>query len=397
MRKLTVDRLDVSGKRALLRVDFNVPLENGRVMDDTRIRAALPTIRHLIGRGARVILASHLGRPKGKTDPRLSLAPVARHLESVLGAPVAFSPESTGEGAAGAVAALSEGGVLLLENLRFHPGEEANDPEFARALAALADVYVSDAFGTVHRAHASTAGLARYFPQAACGFLIAKELQFLGMALERPQSPFVAILGGAKLGDKIPVVRSLLERTDTLLIGGAMAYTFLRARGHEVGSSLLDEAHLGLAAELIEQAEAAGKALRLPLDHVVAAEASADAEPEPCGGPDIPAGRMGLDIGPRTVAAYGEAVAEAKTIVWNGPLGVFEIEAFQAGTFAMARAVADSEAVSIVGGGDSVAAVNRAGVAERISHISTGGGAALEFLEGKTLPGIAVLTDLDGG
>ncbi|MCH8884882.1 MAG: phosphoglycerate kinase [SAR324 cluster bacterium] len=397
MRKLTVDRLDVSGKRALLRVDFNVPLENGRVMDDTRIRAALPTIRHLIGRGARVILASHLGRPKGKADPRLSLAPVARHLESVLGAPVAFSPESTGEGAAGAVAALSEGGVLLLENLRFHPGEEANDPEFARALAALADVYVSDAFGTVHRAHASTAGLARYFPQAACGFLIAKELQFLGMALERPQSPFVAILGGAKLGDKIPVVRSLLERTDTLLIGGAMAYTFLRARGHEVGSSLLDEAHLGLAAELIEQAEAAGKALRLPLDHVVAAEASADAEPEPCGGPDIPAGRMGLDIGPRTVAAYGEAVAEAKTIVWNGPLGVFEIEAFQAGTFAMARAVADSEAVSIVGGGDSVAAVNRAGVAERISHISTGGGAALEFLEGKTLPGIAVLTDLDGG
>jgi len=397
MRKLTVDRLDVSGKRALLRVDFNVPLENGRVMDDTRIRAALRTIRHLIGRGARVILASHLGRPKGKADPRLSLAPVARHLESVLGAPVAFSPESTGEGAAGAVAALSEGGVLLLENLRFHPGEEANDPEFARALAALADVYVSDAFGTVHRAHASTAGLARYFPQAACGFLIAKELQFLGMALERPQSPFVAILGGAKLGDKIPVVRSLLERTDTLLIGGAMAYTFLRARGHEVGSSLLDEAHLGLAAELIEQAEAAGKALRLPLDHVVAAEASADAEPEPCGGPDIPAGRMGLDIGPRTVAAYGEAVAEAKTIVWNGPLGVFEIEAFQAGTFAMARAVADSEAVSIVGGGDSVAAVNRAGVAERISHISTGGGAALEFLEGKTLPGIAVLTDLDGG
>ena len=397
MRKLTVDRLDVSGKRALLRVDFNVPLENGRVMDDTRIRAALPTIRHLIGRGARVILASHLGRPKGKADPRLSLAPVARHLESVLGAPVAFSPESTGEGAAGAVAALSEGGVLLLENLRFHPGEEANDPEFARALAALADVYVSDAFGTVHRAHASTAGLARYFPQAACGFLIAKELRFLGMALERPQSPFVAILGGAKLGDKIPVVRSLLERTDTLLIGGAMAYTFLRARGHEVGSSLLDEAHLGLAAELIEQAEAAGKALRLPLDHVVAAEASADAEPEPCGGPDIPAGRMGLDIGPRTVAAYGEAVAEAKTIVWNGPLGVFEIEAFQAGTFAMARAVADSEAVSIVGGGDSVAAVNRAGVAERISHISTGGGAALEFLEGKTLPGIAVLTDLDGG
>lgn len=397
MRKLTVDRLDVSGKRALLRVDFNVPLENGRVMDDTRIRAALPTIRHLIGRGARVILASHLGRPKGKADPRLSLAPVARHLESVLGAPVAFSPESTGEGAAGAVAALSEGGVLLLENLRFHPGEEANDPDFARALAALADVYVSDAFGTVHRAHASTAGLARYFPQAACGFLIAKELKFLGMALERPQSPFVAILGGAKLGDKIPVVRSLLERTDTLLIGGAMAYTFLRARGHEVGSSLLDEAHLGLAAELIEQAEAAGKALRLPLDHVVAAEASADAEPEPCGGPDIPAGRMGLDIGPRTVAAYGEAVAEAKTIVWNGPLGVFEIEAFQAGTFAMARAVADSEAVSIVGGGDSVAAVNRAGVAERISHISTGGGAALEFLEGKTLPGIAVLTDLDGG
>lgn len=392
MRKLTVDRLDVSGKRALLRVDFNVPLENGRVMDDTRIRAALPTIRHLIGRGARVILASHLGRPKGKADPRLSLAPVARHLESVLGAPVAFSPESTGEGAAGAVAALSEGGVLLLENLRFHPGEEANDPEFARALAALADVYVSDAFGTVHRAHASTAGLARYFPQAACGFLIAKELQFLGMALERPQSPFVAILGGAKLGDKIPVVRSLLERTDTLLIGGAMAYTFLKRQGHQVGDSLLDESHLQLAGELLAKAQAAGKTVLLPSDHLVAERVAPDAAAEPCG-VDIPAGRIGLDIGPETTARYVAALADAKMIVWNGPMGMFELPAFQAGTFALAHAVAESGAISVVGGGDSVAAVNRAGVAERISHLSTGGGASLEFLEGKRLPGIEVLTD----
>jgi phosphoglycerate kinase len=394
MAKLRVDRLNARGKTVIVRVDFNVPLDNGRVGDDTRIRAALPTIRHLMERGAKVVLCSHLGRPKGKPDPQYSLAPVAEHLARLLGRPVAFSADIAGAGARRAAAALAPGEVLLLENLRFDPREERNDPEFARALAALAELFVSDAFGTVHRAHASTAGVARYFPQAACGFLIARELEFLGMALHEPRHPYVAILGGAKVGDKIGVIRSLLERADVLLIGGAMAYTFLQAQGHSIGDSLLDAEHLELAESLLGAAK--GKALRLPLDHIVAAEMKPEARAERCDGVDIPDGKRGLDIGPRTVEAFRGEIAKAKLIVWNGPMGVFEIQQFRAGTFAIARAVAESGAISVVGGGDSVAAVNQAGVAGRISHVSTGGGASLEFLEGRTLPGIAVLTDAPG-
>jgi phosphoglycerate kinase len=393
MAKLSVDKLDTRGKTVLLRVDFNVPLDGGRVSDDTRVRASLPTIRHLIDQGAKLVLCSHLGRPKGKPDPKYSLAPVAKHLQSLLGKPVAFSPEIVGPAARQAAKALQPGGVLLLENLRYDPREEKNDPAFAKELAALAELYVSDAFGTVHRAHASTAGVAKFFPKSAAGFLIAKELEFLGMALHQPRHPYVAILGGAKAGDKIEVIRSLLGRADVLLIGGAMAYTFLKAQGHEIGNSLLDAEHLELAGSLLKDASAKGKRILLPSDHVVAAELKADARAEDCPSVDIPPGKIGLDIGPKTVEAFRAEIGKAKLIVWNGPMGVFELKPFQGGTFAIARAVADSGAVTVVGGGDSVAAVNQAGVADRISHISTGGGASLEFLEGKTLPGIAVLTD----
>ena len=392
MAKLSVDRIDVRDKTVLVRVDFNVPLAEGKVADDTRIRAALPTIRHLMAQGARQVLMSHLGRPKGKADPKLSLRPAAECLARLLGSPVEFCPSVIGEQAQAAVAALKPGGVLLLENLRFHPQEEKNDPAFAKALAALGDAYVSDAFGTVHRAHASTEGVAHYFKQAACGFLIARELEFLGKALHDPESPYLAILGGAKVGDKIAVIRSLLQRADTLLIGGGMAYTFLKAQGHGVGTSLLDEPHLSLAGELLAEAKHLGKTLLLPQDHLVAAAFDKSAQAEHCG-LDIPGDRMGLDIGPATVAAYEAQIARARMVVWNGPMGVFEFPAFREGTFAVARAMAACGGVTVVGGGDSVAAVNQAGVADQISHISTGGGASLEFLEGRTLPGIAALTD----
>ncbi len=392
MAKLRVDQADVAGKTVLLRVDFNVPLAGGRVTDHTRIAAALPTLRYLMERKARLVLVSHLGRPKGKRDEALSLAPVAGRLSELLGAPVVFSEEVVGPGPQQAAAALTPGGVLLLENVRFHAEEEANDPQFSKALAAPAEAYVSDAFGTAHRAHASTVGAARLFPQASCGFLIAKELEFLGNALHRPASPYVAILGGAKVGDKISVIRSLLERADTLLVGGAMAYTFLKAQGHAVGSSLVDEEHLELAGQLLAEASARGKTVLLPEDHLTAARADEQAAAEPCG-VDIPEGMIGLDIGARTVARFREAIAPARMVVWNGPMGMFELPAFREGTFAIARAVAAGGAVSVVGGGDSVAAVNQAGVAGGISHISTGGGASLEFLEGRSLPGIEVLTD----
>ncbi|MCZ6533222.1 MAG: phosphoglycerate kinase [SAR324 cluster bacterium] len=392
MGKLRVDEAEVQGKTVLVRVDFNVPLDGGQVSDDTRIAAALPTIRYLTGQGARVVLASHLGRPKGKRDPALSLAPVAMRLEQLLGSPVAFCESVVGPAAAGAVAELEPGGVLLLENLRFHAGEERNDPDFSRSLAELAHAYVSDAFGTVHRAHASITGVASHFSQAACGFLIAKELEFLGRVLDQPLSPYVAILGGAKVGDKIQLVRSLLQRADTLLIGGAMAYTFLKALGHQVGASLLDEPHLELASQLLQEAADQGKAVLLPSDHLVASQATPEAVAETCG-VDIPEGRIGLDIGPESVARYQAALTQARMIVWNGPMGMFELPQFREGTFAIARAAADSAAMSLVGGGDSVAAVNQAGVAGRISHISTGGGASLEFLECKSLPGIEVLTE----
>jgi len=392
MAKLSVDRLDVAGKTVLVRVDFNVPLEGSRVTDDTRIVASLPTIRHLLGAGARVVLMSHLGRPKGKPKPEFSLKPAAERLQALLGQPVAFSPEVIGEGALAAVHALKPGGLLLLENLRFHPEEEKNDPAFAKALAALADLFVSDAFGTVHRAHASTVGVARHFPQAAAGFLIAKELEYLGQTLVKPRRPFVAVLGGAKVGDKIGVIQALLKRADSVLIGGAMAYTFLKAQGHPIGKSLLDEPHVELARTLLAEAPKQGKALVLPIDHRVATEISPLAKAEECG-VEIPAGRIGLDIGPITALAYGKAIRRAKLVVWNGPMGMFELPAFAEGTIAVAKAMAESEGTTIVGGGDSVAAVNQAGVADRISHISTGGGASLEFLEGRELPGIAVLTD----
>jgi phosphoglycerate kinase len=392
MAKLSVEQLDVAGKTVLVRVDFNVPLEGGRVTDDTRISAALPTIRYLMEEGARVVLMSHLGRPKGQRKPELSLEPVARRLGELLGAPVAFSPEVIGEAARAAVAALKPGGVLLLENLRFHPEEEKNDPAFAKALASLADCFVSDAFGTVHRAHASTEGVAHHFAQAAAGFLIAKELEYLGQTLVKPKRPFVAVLGGAKVGDKIGVIQALLKRADSVLIGGAMAYTFLKAQGQAIGKSLLDEPHVELARNLIAEAPLLGKALVLPIDHRVAAEISPKAAAEVCG-VNIPADRIGLDIGPATAIAYAQSIRRAKLVVWNGPMGMFELPAFAEGTFAVARAMAESDAVTIVGGGDSVAAVNQAGVAERISHISTGGGASLEFLEGRKLPGVEVLTD----
>ena len=420
-RKLSVERLPVEGKTVLVRVDFNVPLEEGaggvqQVGDDTRIRASLPTIRHLIGRGAKIVLVSHLGRPDGKADPKLSLKPVAARLSELLGKPVVFCPDVVGPKAEAAAKALGPGEVLLLENVRFHKEEEKNDPGFAQALARLADAYVSDAFGTVHRAHASTAGVAKLFPQAACGFLIAKELQFLGQALAAPVHPYVAVLGGAKVGDKIAVIRSLLERADTLLIGGAMAYTFLKARGHGIGESLLDEPHLKLAGELLAEAQAKGKRLLLPSDHLVspksgfappgapakagkpgkAAKPGKDARAERSG-VDIAAGQVGLDIGPDTVRRYQDEVRKAKLVVWNGPMGMFELPRFAAGTMAIAQAMAEATrangAVTVIGGGDSVAAANEAGVADRITHMSTGGGASLEFLEGRTLPGIAVLTD----
>jgi len=392
MSKLNVEQLDSGGKTVLVRVDFNVPLHNGQVTDDTRITAALPTIRHLIQTGAKVVLVSHLGRPKGKRMEEFSLAPVAQRFSELLGQPVDFCSEVVGEVAKKAVGELREGGVLLLENVRFHPEEEKNDPEFSKALAELADLYVSDAFGTVHRAHASTAGVAELFPQAACGLLIAKELEFLGQTLIKPKRPFVAILGGAKVGDKIGVINALLDRADTLLIGGAMAYTFLKARGHQIGNSLLDEPHLDLAARLLEEAPKKGRALVLPIDHRVAGEISDSAKAEECG-IEIPTGKIGLDIGPTTQVGYANTIKRAKLVVWNGPMGMFELPAFQEGTFAVARAMAETKAITIVGGGDSVAAINKAGVADGISHVSTGGGASLEFLEGKALPGIEVLSE----
>lgn len=392
MSKLNVEQLDSGGKTVLVRVDFNVPLHNGQVTDDTRITAALPTIRHLIQTGAKVVLVSHLGRPKGKRMEEFSLAPVAQRFSELLGQPVDFCSEVVGEVAKKAVGELREGGVLLLENVRFHPEEEKNDPEFSKALAELADLYVSDAFGTVHRAHASTAGVAELFPQAACGLLIAKELEFLGQTLIKPKRPFVAILGGAKVGDKIGVINALLDRADTLLIGGAMAYTFLKARGHQIGNSLLDEPHLDLAARLLEEAPKKGRALVLPIDHRVAGEISDAAKAEECG-IEIPTGKIGLDIGAATQVGYANTIKRAKLVVWNGPMGMFELPAFQEGTFAVARAMAETKAITIVGGGDSVAAINKAGVADGISHVSTGGGASLEFLEGKALPGIEVLSE----
>lgn len=389
MDKKTVRDVPVRGKRVLVRVDFNVPLAEGRVADDTRIRAALPTIQYLLEQGARVILMSHLGRPKGRAREDLRLRPVGERLAELLGRPVRVLDDCVGPQVESAVAAMREGDVVLLENLRFHPEEEANDAGFAQALARLGDLYVSDAFGAAHRAHASTVGVTQYLP-AVAGFLMERELAFLGRALEAPERPYVAILGGAKISDKIGVIRNLLARADTLLIGGGMANTFLKARGLEVGDSLVEENVVPLAKGLLE--EAAGR-LRLPVDVVVADAFSADAVWKAVPVDQVPAGWRILDIGPETVARFAEALRGARTIFWNGPMGVFEFPPFAEGTFAIARAVAQCPGTTIVGGGDSVAAVNQAGVADRIAHISTGGGASLEFMEGRTLPGVAALED----
>lgn len=391
----TIRDLDLKGKRVFLRVDFNVPLdETGKkISSDTRIRAALPTIQLALEKGAAVILASHLGRPKAKPNPKMSLAPVAARLSELLGKPVQQAPDCIGPEVEKLVQALKPGDVLLLENLRFHAGEEANDPEFAKKLAALCDVYVNDAFGAAHRAHGSTAGMIAYVKASAAGLLMEKELNYLSKAVSNPEHPYVAIVGGAKISDKIQFLRNFLALADKVLIGGAMTYTFMKAQGQPVGGSLVEEDKLDLAKELLEQGR--GKLL-LPVDHVIATDLKADAETKVVDGvrEPIPAGWKGLDIGPKTVAAYAEQIAKAKMIVWNGPMGVFEIAPFAKGTIEIAKAVAASAATSIVGGGDSEKAIKTAGVAASITHISTGGGASLEFLGGENLPGVEALGGL---
>ncbi len=386
-----VDQLELRGKRVFIRVDFNVPLnKKNEIADETRILLSLPTIQYAIKAGGKIILASHLGRPKGKKDPAFSLAPVAERLSQLLGRTVRLAGDCVGVEVQEQINGMGEGEVLLLENLRFHPEEEKNDEAFSRALASLCDVYVNDAFGAAHRAHASTEGMTRYVKTVAAGFLMMKEVESLGKALINPVKPYVAILGGAKVSDKIGVIQNLLERVTTLLIGGGMAYTFLRAKGFEVGKSLVEENQLELSLRLMEEAEGRVKFV-LPSDHIAAERMDEQARRETVRNGAIPPDWICLDIGPETVRKFSEEVRTAKTIVWNGPMGVFEKEPFSHGTFAMARAVAESSAFTIIGGGDSVAAVNQAGVAERISHISTGGGACLEFLEGKKLPGIEAL------
>jgi phosphoglycerate kinase len=387
-----LEDLDVSGRRVFVRVDFNVPIKNGAITDDTRIQASLPTIRYLLDRGATIVLASHLGRPKGKPNPDYSLRPVADRLSEILGRPVRFAEDCIGDAARQAVEAAGPGGVVLLENLRFHAEEEKNDAGFAKALASLADVYVNDAFGSAHRAHASTEGIVHHVKEAAGGLLMAKEVEYLGRVLEQPERPFVAVLGGAKVSDKLEVIENLISKVDALLIGGAMAYTFLKARGVPVGKSLVESDLLDTARDVEARAKARGLRLELPVDHVVAPKLDPSAPAETLDVGDEAIGdRMGLDIGPTTAATYREVIAGAKTVIWNGPMGVFEIDAFAAGTMAVAKAVADVDGTTVIGGGDSIAAVAKAGVTDRITHISTGGGASLEFLGGRTLPGVAAL------
>ena len=389
MAKLSIKDLDLKGQRVFVRVDFNVPLKNSVIGDDTRIKASLPTIQYALGQGATVVLASHLGRPKGKVNPEMSLRPVADRLAQLLGQPVAFATDCVGEQASAA-----KGNIVLLENLRFHPEEEKNDPAFAKALASLATRYVNDAFGAAHRAHASVEGITHFFDRPAAGLLMEKELQYLGHALEKPERPFVAILGGAKVSDKIDVIQNMLGKVDRLIIGGAMAYTFFKSRGVAVGRSLVEDDKLDEAKAIEADAKKRGVTLLLPTDHVVTAKLEAGAAHEVLAVGDAAIGdRMGVDIGPASIATYTAAIADAKTVVWNGPMGVFEIDAFAAGTNAVARAVAAVKGTTIIGGGDSIAAVKKAGIADRITHISTGGGASLEFFGGQTLPGVAALAE----
>ncbi len=389
MNKKTVRDIEVAGKRVLVRVDFNVPIQEGQITDDRRIRESLPTIQYLLERGATVILMSHLGRPKGSRNPKYSLRPVAERLSTLLGKPVQFLEDCVGEAVEQAVRSLSPGSVVLLENVRFHPEEEANDPAFAQALARLGEVYVNDAFGSAHRAHASTEGVAHYLP-AVAGFLMEKELRYLGQALANPERPFVAILGGAKVRDKIAVIENLLPKVDRLLIGGGMAFTFLKAKGLEIGRSLLDESSLEFAQRVLRES---GDKLMLPVDGVIAPALEAGVPTQVVSVEAIPADMMGLDIGPETARRFGEVVQGAKTVVWNGPLGAFEVAPFAEGTRAVLDALARSGAVSILGGGDTAAAAEQLGYADKMTHISTGGGASLEFLEGRTLPGVAILMD----
>ena len=397
MNKLTINNLDLRGKRVFIRVDFNVPLKDGVVTDDTRIRETIPTLRLAIQKGARLVLASHLGRPKGGPDLKYSLRPAAKKLEELLGNPAAFALDCVGPGAEGQSKALRDGEVLVLENVRFHPEEEKNDEAFSKQLAALCDgLFVCDAFGSAHRAHASVVGITRFVKQSAAGLLMEKELAYLGKALTNPARPFVAILGGAKVSDKIEVVENLMKIAGAMLIGGGMAYTFLKADGQPIGKSLVEDDKLELARRLRDEARQKKFALLLPVDHVVGAEFNADTAARTVSVSATPDGWMGLDIGPKTIDTYRQKIAGAKTIVWNGPMGVFEMPAFAKGTLEVAKAVAaatSSGATSIVGGGDSVAAVHQAGVADKISHISTGGGASLEFLAGRKLPGVEALTD----
>ena len=392
--KKTVYDVDVKGRKVLLRCDFNVPQnkETGEITSDKRIVAALPTIRYLLDQGAAVIACSHLGKPKGEWKEKLSLAPVAKRLSELLGREVIFARDVIGEDAKAKASALKGGEIMLLENLRFHIEEEKNDPAFARELASMAELYVSDAFGTVHRAHASTAGVAAFLP-AVSGLLVARELDVMGKALDDPRRPFVAVLGGAKVSDKIGVINNLLEKADTIIIGGGMAYTFIKAQGGEIGKSLLETDKTDYALEMIEKAKSKGVKLLLPTDTIAAKEFSADAEPVTVDSMKIPADMMGMDIGPETSKAFCAAVKGAGTIVWNGPMGVFEFPAFANGTKAMARALAESGAVTIIGGGDSAAAAEQLGFTDKITHISTGGGASLEFLDGRELPGVACLLD----
>lgn len=394
MNKKTIEDIDVSGKKVLVRVDFNVPLdENGNITDETRIKAALPTIKYLLEHNAAVILCSHLGRPKGEFNMKYSLAPVAKRLKEIFGEDkVVFASDVIGESAKKAVSELKPGNIVLLENLRFHKEEEKNDPDFAKALASYADIYVNDAFGTAHRAHASTAGVADYLP-AVAGFLIGKELSIMGKALDNPERPFVAILGGRKVSDKIGVINNLLEKVDTLIIGGAMSYTFFKAMGLNIGNGLVEEDKLELAKQLLAKAEAKGIKMLLPVDCVLADDFNADAKMLTVDYDKIPDGWEGMDIGPKTRELYAQAIKPAKTVIWNGPMGVFEFPRFAEGTKAVAKALSECTGTTIIGGGDSAAAVEQLGFADKITHISTGGGASLEFLEGLELPGVAALND----
>jgi phosphoglycerate kinase len=387
--KKTIRDIDPKGKRVLVRVDFNVPIKDGKIGDDTRIRAALPTLQYLLEHGAALILCSHLGRPKDAPDPQFSLRPVAGYLGKLLGKPVSFAEDCIGPKAESAAKALKPGEVVLLENTRFHPGEKKNDPEMARQLASLAEIFVNDAFGSAHRAHASTVGVAKFLP-AVAGFLMEKEIQYLGQAIANPEKPFIAVLGGAKISDKIGVIKNLLTKADAILIGGGMANTFFKAQGYPLGDSLVEDEVLDTARALLEQ----GKThLRLPVDVVIADKFDADAKHKTMPMGQIPDGWRILDIGPDTVESFAKVIKGAKTVVWNGPMGVFEFPEFAKGTFGVAKALAESGAVSIVGGGDSVAAIQQSGVVSKITHISTGGGASLEMLEGLTLPGVAALQD----